>query len=207
MSLGRNFHRLWSATALSNLADGMFQVALPLLALRITRSPAEIAGLVLASRLPWLVFALHAGALADRLDRRRTMVNVDLARAVLICLLAVIAFGEAERLWILYLVAFAVPDSDVATLEDWYAAEHVPQMMTVPGWRRLQCVRVDSAVGGAFTHLALHWIDAPAVLETQARKTASLGPKRNLIAHREWFAKGGRWIYEPLLKNGPPAIG
>jgi len=108
MSLGRNFHRLWSATALSNLADGMFQVALPLLALRITRSPAEIAGLVLASRLPWLVFALHAGALADRLDRRRTMVNVDLARAVLICLVAVIAFGEAERLWILYLVAFAL---------------------------------------------------------------------------------------------------
>ena len=107
----------------------------------------------------------------------------------------------------LYLVAFAVPDSDVATLEDWYAAEHVPQMMTVPGWRRIQCVRVDSAVGGAFTHLALHWIDAPAVLETQARKTASLGPKRNLIAHREWFAKGGRWIYEPLLKNGRPAIG
>ena len=102
MSLGRNFHRLWSASALSNLADGMFQVALPLLALRITRSPAEIAGLVLASRLPWLVFALHAGALADRLDRRRTMVNVDLARAVLIGLLAVIAFGEAERLWYLY---------------------------------------------------------------------------------------------------------
>ena len=79
-----------------------------MLALRITRSPAEIAGLVLASRLPWLVFALHAGALADRLDRRRTMVNVDLARAVLIGLLAVIAFGEAERLWVLYLVAFAL---------------------------------------------------------------------------------------------------
>ena len=84
MALGRNFDRLWSATALSNLADGMFQVALPLLALRITRSPAQIAGVLLAARLPWLVFALPAGALADRLDRRRTMVNADLVRAALV---------------------------------------------------------------------------------------------------------------------------
>jgi MFS family permease len=108
MTLGRNFQRLWTATALSNLADGMFQVALPLLALRITRSPAEIAGVLLAARLPWLVFALHAGALADRLDRRRTMVNVDLARVVLIGLLAAVAAAGAERLWILYVVAFAL---------------------------------------------------------------------------------------------------
>lgn len=93
---------------MSNLADGMFQVALPLLALRITRSPAEIAGVLLAARLPWLLFALHAGALADRLDRRRTMVNVDVARGLLIAALAVIAVGESERLWILYLVAFAL---------------------------------------------------------------------------------------------------
>ena len=108
MTLGRNYQRLWSATALSNLADGMFQVALPLLALSITRSPVAIAGVLLAARLPWLVFALQAGALADRLDRRRTMVNVALARFVLIGFLAVIAAANAEQLWILYLVAFAL---------------------------------------------------------------------------------------------------
>src|SRR6476661_9331062 len=108
MALGRNFDRLWSASALSNLADGMFQIALPLLALRITRSPVQIAGVLLAARLPWLVFALHAGALADRLDGRRTMVNADLARALLLGLLAVIVVAEVERLWIVYLVAFAL---------------------------------------------------------------------------------------------------
>ena len=129
MALGRNFQRLWSATALSNLADGMFQVALPLLALRITRSPAEIAGVLLAARLPWLVFALHAGALADRLDRRRTMVNADLARAVLVGLLAVIVVDEAERLWILYLVAFALGVGE--TLFDTAAQSVLPTV--VPG--------------------------------------------------------------------------
>src|SRR5206468_3789116 len=39
VTLGPDYRRLWSASALSNLADGVFQVALPLLALRITRSP------------------------------------------------------------------------------------------------------------------------------------------------------------------------
>ena len=106
----------------------MFQVALPLLALRITRSPAEIAGVVLAARLPWLVFALHAGALADRLDRRRTMVNVDLARALLIGVLAVIAVSESERLWILYLVAFALGIGE--TLFDTAAQSVLPTVVT-----------------------------------------------------------------------------
>ena len=71
--LRSSFNRLWLASALSNLADGVFQVALPLLAVTLTRSPSLVAGVVLAQRLPWLVMALPAGALADRLDRRRTM--------------------------------------------------------------------------------------------------------------------------------------
>ena len=98
----------------------------------------------------------------------------------------------------LYLVAFDVPDADVPALEEWYASEHVPQMMTVPGWRRIQCARVDTAEGRPFTHLALHWIDAPDILDTPARKAASLGPKRDLVSGRGWFTKGGRWVYELL---------
>jgi hypothetical protein len=49
------------ATALSNLADGIFKLALPLLATRYTSSPGEIAGVTFALRLPWLIFALQAG--------------------------------------------------------------------------------------------------------------------------------------------------
>lgn len=79
--------------------------------LRITRSRAEIAGLVLAARLPWLLFTLHAGALADRLDRRRKMVNVDLARAALIVGLAVIVVIESEQHWIHYLVALGIGET------------------------------------------------------------------------------------------------
>jgi len=127
VSLGPDYRRLWSASALSNLADGVFQVALPLLALRLTRSPGGIAGLSLVARLPWLLFALPAGALADRLDRRRTMVNVDLARAVLIGALAGITALGHERLGVLYLVAFGLGVGE--TLFDTAAQSVMPMVV------------------------------------------------------------------------------
>ncbi|HEY7590716.1 MAG TPA: MFS transporter [Candidatus Limnocylindrales bacterium] len=105
-SLGSRFWRLWSASVVSNLADGMFWVALPLLAVTLTASPALVAGVVVASRLPWLLFALVAGALADRLDRRRTMVLVDLGRVVILGGLALTVAAGVATIWLLYVVAF-----------------------------------------------------------------------------------------------------
>jgi len=84
MTLGRNFHRALAASGFANLADGVFQVALPLLAVTLTRSPLLIAGVTVAARIPWLLMSLVAGALADRLDRRQTMIRVNLVRTVLL---------------------------------------------------------------------------------------------------------------------------
>lgn len=126
-SLGPNYRRFWTASALSNMADGIFQVALPLLAVRLTDSPALVAGVALANRLPWLLFALQAGALADRLDRRRTMFNVDLARVVLIGGLAAATAAGAEHLWLLYVVAFALGVGE--TLFDTAAQSVMPSVV------------------------------------------------------------------------------
>ena len=104
--LGRRFWTLFSASLLANLADGIFSVALPLLAASLTRDPGLVAGVAVASRLPWLVFALLAGALADRLDRRRTMILVDAGRAVLLGGLTVAVIAGAATIWLLYVVAF-----------------------------------------------------------------------------------------------------
>ena len=125
--LGPSYRKLFTASALSNLADGIFQVALPLLALRITRSPAAVAGVALAGRLPWLLFALQAGALADRLDRLRTMVRVDLARIVLIGGLAVVVAVEHESMLVLYVVAFALGIGE--TLFDTAAQSIIPMVV------------------------------------------------------------------------------
>ena len=126
-SLGAGYRKLWSASALSNLADGVFQVALPLMALRLTRSPGAIAGVAVAGRLPWLLFALQAGALADRLDRRRTMLLVNIGRAVVIGILAALVAADAASLPVLYLVALVLGFGE--TLFDTAAQSIMPALV------------------------------------------------------------------------------
>jgi MFS family permease len=86
--LGPDFIRLWTASAVSNLGDGVTMVAGPLLVASLTRDPAAIAAAVLAQQLPWLLFSLVSGALVDRLDRRRLIVAVNLGRGLVLAALA-----------------------------------------------------------------------------------------------------------------------
>jgi MFS family permease len=125
-----SFRRLVAASGASNLADGMFQIALPLVALSITRDPAAFASVTLVGRLPWLLFALPAGALADRLDRRRTMLLVSIARTLLIGLLGVVVAQGWEELWILYIIAFALGTGE--TLFDTAAQSVLPGIVDDP---------------------------------------------------------------------------
>jgi MFS family permease len=107
MSLGRNFSKLLAASGFANLADGVFWVALPLLAVQLTRSPLLIAGVTIAARVPWLL-APVAGALADRLDRRQTMIRVNLVRTVLLGGLALAVAVDVATLAMVYAVALAL---------------------------------------------------------------------------------------------------
>jgi MFS family permease len=106
--LGPAFHRLVTSSAASNLADGLVKVALPLLAARLTRSPALVAGVTVAAGLPWLVAALHAGALADRLDRRWAMVGANIVRVALLGVLAATIAGEVATIWLVFAIAFGL---------------------------------------------------------------------------------------------------
>ena len=81
--LGRNFHKLFGATVVSNLGDGMATVAYPWLASAITRNPLLVASVMVAQRLPWLVFSLPAGVITDRVDRRKAMLSMDVIRGLL----------------------------------------------------------------------------------------------------------------------------
>jgi MFS family permease len=71
---------------------------------QLTRSPVLIAGVTVAARLPWLL-AQVAGALADRLDRRQSMVRVNLVRTVLLGGLALAVAADLATLPLLYAVA------------------------------------------------------------------------------------------------------
>lgn len=96
------FARLMTASGLSNLADGVLKTAVPLVALRYTTSPAQIAGLSFAMTLPWLVAALPAGALVDRWDRRRTMLVANTVRAAVLGLVVLVATTGHGSIWLLY---------------------------------------------------------------------------------------------------------
>lgn len=112
--LDGRYWRLWSAVASSNLGDGLVSLALPWLASLLTRDPLAIAGVALASRLPWLVFSLQAGALSDRFDRRRLMALANTARAVVAVALSVAVALELVSLPLLYLAAFGLGMCEVA---------------------------------------------------------------------------------------------
>lgn len=126
-SLGASYWRLWTSAGLSNLADGILQVALPLVAIRFTRSPTLIAGLSTALTLPWLLFALHAGALADRLDRRRIMLSANAVRATLLAALVVLVLLGAGSIWALYVIAVCVGITETAY--DTSAQSILPQIV------------------------------------------------------------------------------
>jgi len=127
LGLPTNYWRLWSASAFSNLADGFFFIVVPLLAVRLTDSPVLVAGVAIAGRLPWLVFVLVAGALADRLDRRQTMRNVQLFRVAVLGALTVLALTGGLSLPILYVAAFALGVGE--TLFDTAAQSILPSIV------------------------------------------------------------------------------
>jgi len=79
-----------------------------LVAADLTRSPTTIAGVAIALRLPWLLFALVAGALVDRWDRRRVMWMTDVFRAGLVSMLALAVLTNHHTIWMIYAIGFAL---------------------------------------------------------------------------------------------------
>ena len=102
------FARLWAAVGVSNLGDGVASAALPLLAAALTRDPVLVAGLTVAQQLPWLLFALPAGAIADRSDRCVLMWRTDAVRGLALAAFALLVVLDQGSLALLYVLAFAL---------------------------------------------------------------------------------------------------
>ncbi|NJM82590.1 MAG: MFS transporter [Tabrizicola sp.] len=76
------FRKFMAATGFANLADGIATLAWVWVASTLTRDAALIAMVPVALYLPWAIFAIPAGIAADRVDRRRLVIAMDLVRAL-----------------------------------------------------------------------------------------------------------------------------
>ena len=96
-SLWRNadYLRLWSGQVASSIGSQVSGLALPLLILALTHSPAKAGGLAALRGLPYLLLCLPAGALVDRWDPRWTMLLCDTGRALaLVSVPLALTFGH-----------------------------------------------------------------------------------------------------------------
>ena len=85
--LGRSFRWLLASSWVTNLGDGITLAAGPLLVASQTRSPLAVAMAVFLQRLPWLLFGLYAGVVADRFDKRAIIIATGLVRVAILLLL------------------------------------------------------------------------------------------------------------------------
>ncbi|GAA1301534.1 MFS transporter [Pseudonocardia xinjiangensis] len=127
MPLGSGFAKLWVANAVSNVGDGVALAAGPLLLASLTSDPALVAGALFVQQLPWLMFALPAGVVVDRLDRRRLVVLVNVVRAVVIAALAVAVATGVVTVPLIYAALFVI--GSMETLADSASTALLPALV------------------------------------------------------------------------------
>lgn len=223
-ALGVPFWKLAASAGLSNLADGIFKLALPLVAIRYTRSPALVAGIELLRTLPWLLFALPVGALTDRLDRRHTMISANVVRTVMVLVPAVALGAGAGSIGLLYVAAVGTGIAEVFydTSSQSILPNLVPRSRLGRANGRLAAIEqgaqqfagpplagllVAVAVAAAFWSAAALWVGAVVLLMALRGnfRPARSGPARTIRAD---IAEGVRFLLSrPLLRAMAAMVG
>ncbi|MFN8634214.1 MAG: MFS transporter [Chloroflexota bacterium] len=102
------FLRLWGGQTVSSVGSGIVKLAAPLLVLALTESPT-MAGLVGgALTFPMIFLGLPAGALVDRLDRRKVMIACDSVRCLAVLTVPLAWALDLLNGWLLLVVAMAL---------------------------------------------------------------------------------------------------
>ncbi|MFK4804765.1 MFS transporter [Microbacterium sp. ZW CA_36] len=173
--LGRDFGKLWTAAAFSNLADGVGRVAVPLIATTLTRDPLAISALSALAFLPWLVFGLPAGMIVDRFDRRWVMAIANGLRGLAAVGLAALTVTGAISIWWLFagVLVFGLGETlfDNATNSIVPSVVQRPALDRANGWLQAAQITIDSfiaaPIGGVLFAVALAlplWVGAAGYL-------------------------------------------
>ncbi|WP_168625555.1 MULTISPECIES: MFS transporter [unclassified Cryobacterium] len=104
--LGAAFTNVFTANLSSSLGDGIARTAIPLLAVQVTSDPLLVSGVAALVLLPWLFFAIPAGILIDRIDRRVALGVANTVRTLLAAALFVLTMNGALTIWWIYVIVF-----------------------------------------------------------------------------------------------------
>lgn len=104
----RRFQQLLVSQIASNFSDGVVKIAAPLLAAYLTRDPVLISILSSLSFVPWLLFAIPIGGIADRVERFELLAFANLLRFLIFGLGTLLVFTGVITIYWLYLVVFLV---------------------------------------------------------------------------------------------------
>ncbi|UFT98352.1 MFS transporter [Radiobacillus kanasensis] len=94
---------LLSGIGISSLGDFIYLVAINILVLNLTGSPAAVAGLWIISPIAALLTKVWSGSLIDRVNNRRLMIILDISRALLVFILPFLT-----SIWFIYLILFGL---------------------------------------------------------------------------------------------------
>lgn len=105
----RAFRRLMWGESISSFGVQLSLIAVPTYAIfHLGATPAQISALNMMQWAPPLILGLFAGRVADRLDRRRTMIVADLLAAAASLWLAWLMWTRGLGLWEIYLLVFGI---------------------------------------------------------------------------------------------------
>ena len=147
----QDFLRLWTGQSISEFGSQISQLAIPLLAaINLRTGPLTFSLLGVVGFVPFILFALPAGAWVDRLRRRPILIIGDGARAVLLALIPVLWATGLLRMWQLLVIQFVVGVFtvffDVAYMS--YLPALVRREQLVEGNSKLQLTVSFAQVGG-----------------------------------------------------------
>jgi MFS family permease len=111
--LGRSFRWLLSATLVNNIGDGVVIAAGPLLVASQTHDPFVVSLALFMQYVPFILFGVIGGVAADRFDRRRMVVGVNIARAVVLSLLVATIVTGVVNIALVLLVMFILGTAEV----------------------------------------------------------------------------------------------
>jgi predicted MFS family arabinose efflux permease len=220
------FAALWGANALSNLADGLVFVTMPLVAAGLTDDPRLVAGLATTYALVRLVVALPAGVYVDRLDRRTLLVAANVLRGAAVVALAASIHAGVASLVVLYAVMAVVgvlesaaDGAAVAVLPSIVPADRLDRANArITGTQLVADEFVGPPLGGALFALAAAvpvyatgglWVAAGAVALALPRRVypvhpAGDAPRPSVVREA---AEGVRWLARHRVVGSLALIG